>query len=70
MNYCGHLYYENKWNEKGKEYIMICHDHMVKNKTIEWTPSMTITHFFIREVWYWWAAQQSLIIKEWDKQKH
>ncbi len=44
---------------------MICHDHMGEIKSV-WGPNLTIAHFFIREVWYWFAAMQNTIIKQWN----
>jgi len=69
VEYTGKIYTKNIWTEEnGEKYLMICHDHMAEIDGI-WTPNLTIAHFFIREVFYWWAAQQNLIIDEWDK-KH
>ena len=50
----------------GEKYVMICHEHM---ETVDeaWHPQLTIAHFFIREVFYWWAAQQNLIIDSWNE---
>ena len=70
VNYTGKLYIKNIFNDKdsGKNYMMICHDHMGEVKDA-WEPNLTIAHFFIREVWFWFAAMQNHIISEWDK-KH
>jgi len=60
---------ENKWVRDpvtGKSFVMICHDHMSEVKDA-WTPNLGIVHFFIREVWFWFAAMQNLIIKEYDR---
>jgi len=51
----------------GKSFVMICHDHMAELDGA-WMPNLGICHFFIREVWYWFAAMQNLIIAEYDKQ--
>jgi hypothetical protein len=69
-NYCGKMYLKNVWNdpEDGKDYIMLCHDHMAEQEA--WEDDLGIAHFFIREVWYWWSAMQNMIIKEFDLQKH
>ncbi|MHA1749634.1 MAG: hypothetical protein ACTSYS_13785 [Promethearchaeota archaeon] len=69
-NYCGKLYLNNKWKDPitSRSFIMICHDHMKEISRI-WEPVLSIAHFFIREVWFWFAAMQNIIIQEWDK-KH
>ncbi len=67
LNYCGKLYYGNVWEQDGKKYIMICHDHMAETEA--WQPTLGIVHFFIREVWVWWSAQQNFILQQWDE-KH
>jgi len=67
--YAGKVFLKNIWEEPdGEKYVMICHEHM---ETVDeaWSPQLTIAHFFIREVFYWWAAQQNLIIDSWDKKK-
>ena len=63
--YCGKLYLKNTWEDGGKKYIMICHDHLAELGA--WRPTLGIAHFFLREVWYWWSAQVNLIIREYDK---
>nr|MDO8112106.1 hypothetical protein [Candidatus Sigynarchaeota archaeon] len=52
--------------ETGKSFVMICHDHM---SAVEgaWAPNLGIVHFFIREVWFWFAAMQNVIIREHEK---
>lgn len=67
--YSGKLYIKNRYQDKasGKTYIMICHDHMGEVKNA-WEPNLGIAHFFIREVWFWFAAMQNHILTEWDKQ--
>ena len=65
LNYCGKLYFGNVWEQEGKKYIMICHDHM--SETNAWKPTLGVAHFFIREVWIWWMAQQNFIIQTWDE---
>lgn len=65
--YAGKIFLKNIWEEDdGEKFVMICHEHM---ETVDeaWTPDLTIAHFFIREVYYWWAAQQNLIIDIWNK---
>jgi hypothetical protein len=54
--------------ETGKSFVMICHDHMAELQNA-WTPNLGIVHFFIREVWYWFAAMQNAIIEEFDRQQ-
>ena len=66
VDFAGKIFLKNIWNENGQNFIMICHDHM-KEVEEAWNPRLTIAHFFIREVFYWWAAQQNMIIDEWDK---
>jgi hypothetical protein len=44
---------------------MICHEHMSDTKA--WKANLGIAHFFIRQIWVWWAAQQNVIIQEYDK---
>jgi hypothetical protein len=51
----------------GKSFVMICHDHMSQLEGA-WTANLGIAHFFIREVWYWFAAMQNFIIEDFDKQ--
>lgn len=65
LNYCGKLYYGNVWEQEGKKFIMICHDHMAE--TNAWQPTLGIVHFFIREVWIWWMAQQNFVVQQWDE---
>ncbi len=67
MDYCGKLYFGNVWEQEGHKYVMICHDHM--SETTAWKESLGIVHFFIREIWIWWMAQQNFIIQNWDE-KH
>ncbi len=70
LNYCGKIYTQNIWNdpdEAGKKYVMICHDHMSQQEA--WMDNLGIAHFFVREVWFWWAAQQNVIIQEYDRRK-
>ncbi|MHA1303064.1 MAG: hypothetical protein ACTSQE_14240 [Candidatus Heimdallarchaeaceae archaeon] len=69
VEYAGKIYTKNVWEEpNGERFLMICHDHMKEIDNI-WDPRLTIAHFFIREVFYWWAAQQNLIIEHYDKTK-
>lgn len=67
MEYCGKIFLKNIWEQEGKKYVMICHEHM--SNTQAWRENLGIVHFFIRQVWVWWAAQQNVIIKEYDKHK-
>jgi hypothetical protein len=53
--------------QTGKSFVMICHDHMAELDGA-WTPNLGIVHFFIREVWYWFAAMQNQIIEFYDQQ--
>src|SRR5271157_164428 len=69
LNYCGKIYTKNIWNdpeENGKPYVMICHDHMAEQNA--WEQDLGIVHFFVREVHFWWGAQQNIIIQEFDKE--
>lgn len=74
QDYCaGNIYPRNIWqdnphDQNGKKFIMICHDHM-KEQAGAWTPNLSIAHFFIREVWYWWMSKINRVIHEWDKSK-
>jgi hypothetical protein len=67
-NYCGKIYLKNTWTDPitKKSYVMICHDHMSELQQA-WEPNLGIVHFFIREVWFWFAAMQNLIIDNWKK---
>jgi hypothetical protein len=49
--------------ETGKSFVMICHDHMAEVQGA-WAPNLGIVHFFIREVWFWFAAMQNTILRE------
>jgi len=53
--------------QTGKSFVMICHDHMAELENA-WNPSLGIVHFFIREIWYWFAAMQNFIIEDYDKE--
>ena len=72
MNYCaGNIFPKNIWKDSepnSKEFIMICHDHM-KETDNAWNPQLSIAHFFLREVWYWWNSKINRVIYEWDKEK-
>lgn len=72
MKYCaGNIYPNNIWKDSdpgSKEYVMICHDQM-KEIDNAWNPQLSIAHFFLREVWYWWNSKINRIIYEWDKEK-
>lgn len=63
VDYSGKLYLKNIWvdPESKRRYIMICHDHMSQLENV-WAPNLGIVHFFIREVWFWFAAMQNIII--------
>ncbi|MHA1284375.1 MAG: hypothetical protein ACTSVV_06950 [Promethearchaeota archaeon] len=65
VDYCGKIFLKNIWQQQGKKYVMICHEHM--SKTQAWESNLGIVHFFIRQIWVWWAAQQNIIIQEFDK---
>lgn len=69
IEYCaGNIYVSNTWEEQNKTFVMICHDHI--NEQSAWDPHMSIAHFFIREVWYWWNAKQNTIIRLWDEKNN
>nr|MDO8114038.1 hypothetical protein [Candidatus Sigynarchaeota archaeon] len=53
--------------QTGKSYVMICHDHIAELEGA-WTPNLGIVHFFIREVWYWFAAMQNQIVDLYNQQ--
>ena len=67
--YCaGNIYPKNIWQDSenpSKNYIMICHDHMTDLQA--WNPGFSLTHFLVREVWYWWMSKLNRVIVEWDK---
>jgi len=65
IDYCGKLYFGNIWKQDGRKYVMICHDHM--SETTAWKETLGIVHFFIREIWIWWMAQQNFIMQNWDE---
>jgi len=65
LEYCGKIFIKNIWKQEGKKYVMICHEHM--SNTHAWNEHLGIVHFFIRQVWIWWAAQQNVIINEYNK---
>jgi len=65
LDYCGKIFMKNVWEQDGKKYVMICHEHMSDTKA--WKVNLGIAHFFIRQIWVWWAAQQNVIIQEYDK---
>jgi hypothetical protein len=65
LEYCGKIFLKNVWEQDGKKYVMICHEHM--SNTHAWNERLGIVHFFIRQVWVWWAAQQNIIIDEFAK---
>ncbi len=66
--YSGKIYLKNCYKDPvtNKNYVMICHDHMGEVVNA-WEPTLGIAHFFIREVWFWFAAMQNHIINEWDR---
>ncbi|HMF34685.1 MAG TPA: hypothetical protein VKK79_24900 [Candidatus Lokiarchaeia archaeon] len=33
-----------------------------------WEQDLGIVHFFVREVHFWWGAQENIIIQEFDKE--
>ena len=65
IDFCGKLFLKNIWEQDGKKYVMICHEHM--SSTHSWNDNLGIVHFFVRQVWIWWAAQQNVIIQEYYK---
>ena len=69
-NYCGKIYLKNTFTDpvSKKTFVMICHDHM-NELAHAWAPNLGIVHFFIREVWFWFAAMQNIIIENYDN-KH
>jgi hypothetical protein len=73
INYCaGNIFPKNIWKDSSasneKEFIMICHDHM-KETDDAWNPHLSIAHFLLREIWYWWMSKINRVIFEWDKEK-
>lgn len=67
ITYCDKLFLKNIWEQDDKKYVMICHEHM--SNTDAWNESLGIVHFFLRQIWVWWAAQQNVIINEFNKRK-
>jgi len=65
IDYCGKLFLKNIWEQDGIKYIMICHEHM--SNCNAWNEHLGIAHFFLRQIWVWWAAQQNIIIDEFYK---
>lgn len=49
-----------------KTFVMLCHDHM-RALAGNWHPSLTIAHFFIREINTWWLAMQESVLTIWDE---
>ncbi|MBD3214466.1 MAG: hypothetical protein GF311_17775 [Candidatus Lokiarchaeota archaeon] len=68
LNFCGKIFIKNIWEQNNKKYVMICHEHMANTEA--WNERLGIAHFFIRQIWVWWAAQQNIIINEFDKKKN
>ena len=75
LEYTGKIYTQSIWDDdKTKEkYLMMCHEHMSNHAGDTdfnvWHPQLGIAHFFLRQIWLWWAAQQNLVESEWLK-KH
>ena len=71
MDYCaGNIYPYNIWRDlenKSKEFVMICHDHM--KEQVAWDPHLSIAHFLIREIHIWWMSKLDRVLTEWDN-KH
>ena len=70
IHYCaGNIFPKNIWKDaddpNSKEFVMICH-HM-KDTDDAWNPQLSIAHFFLREIWYWWSSKTNRVIYEWDK---
>ena len=65
VDFCGKVFLKNIWEQNGRKYMMICHEHMAETEA--WEETLGIVHFFVREIWIWWAAQQNAIIQEHDK---
>ena len=68
IKYAHKIYIKNTWTDPDtkKTYAMICHDHMAELNRA-WEPNLGIVHFFIREVWFWFASMQNTIIDNWNK---
>ncbi|MHA1758762.1 MAG: hypothetical protein ACTSVV_18495 [Promethearchaeota archaeon] len=64
LNYCGKVFVKKTWKQDGRKYVEICHEHLFKANA--WNPRLGIVHFFMRQIWVWWAAQQNIIIQEFD----
>ena len=65
VKYCDKIFLKNVWNQNGKIYKMICHQHLRDGSV--WKTNLGIAHFFIREIWVWFAVQQNYIINEYDR---
>ena len=66
QQYSDHLFVRSTWQQGNETFIMLCHEQM-DNIELAWKPTLGIVHFFIREVQYWWAAQQNTIIRGYDR---
>jgi len=53
-------------NVTKKSFVMLCHDHITEVEGV-WSNNLGITHFFIREVWFWFAAMYNVIISEYER---
>ncbi len=65
-----HLYLNSRWDKnvdkkETKSFVMICHDHMKEFES--WTPDLSISHFLLRQILYWWNAKLNIIVSRWDE---
>ncbi len=65
-----HLYLNSRWDRtmdkaETKSFVMICHDH---SKEFElWTPNLSIAHFLLRQILYWWNAKINILVDRFDE---
>lgn len=65
--FSGKLSHRNVWKDPdtSRPFTMLSHDHLGEQDL--WSPRLGIVHFMVLLVWYWWSAQQSMIIREFDR---
>lgn len=62
------FYRKPTFEEDGKVFYPICHDHMKELKRA-WKPTYGIAHFFSREIYIWWVSELNCIVSEWRKRQ-
>ncbi|MFX1521828.1 MAG: hypothetical protein ACFFCD_18135 [Promethearchaeota archaeon] len=60
-----------KDHNTNETYVLICHQHMEPGTSLYvneiWKPTLSIAHYFVREVRFWWSDIQNNLIEQWDK---